>query len=103
MEKLNDPEESEKRKPTGPYMDIETFFEQYSEAALAKINTDDYNGGITVIDWGLMKTPLPVPEKGKKWALRWHDNPSGELLPELAQVPATEPNSGWEEGYPKYE
>lgn len=62
-----------------------------------------YNGGIVFMDFGIMKLPLPVPEKDKKWAMRWHDTPSGELLPELTQVPIDEENNKWKEGYPKYQ
>jgi len=62
-----------------------------------------YNGGIVFMDFGMMKLPLPVPEKDKKWAMRWHDTPSGELLPELTQVPIDEENNKWKEGYPKYQ
>ena len=46
---------------------------------------------------------LSFPEKDKKWAMRWHDTPSGELLPELTQVPIDEENNKWKEGYPKYQ
>lgn len=62
-----------------------------------------YNGGIVFMDFGIMKIPLPVPEKDKKWAMRWHDTSSGELLPELTQVPIDEENNKWKEGYPKYQ
>ena len=82
---------------------VEAIFRHLEEEAMAKVDVGSYNGGITAIDFGLMKLPLPVPEKGMKWAMRWHDTPSGELLPELAQVPLAEPNSDWKEGYPKYD
>lgn len=62
-----------------------------------------YHGGISCMDLGAFKMPLPFPEIGKKWAARWYDTPSGELLPELQQVPLDEPNSEWKEGYPKYD
>lgn len=91
----------QKREPMN--LDVEAFFKKHNEEVLAKMNLEDYNGGISVIDFGLMKQPLPVPEKGMKWAMRWHDTPSGELLPELTQVPVGESNSEWREGYPKYE
>lgn len=84
-------------------LDVEAFFKKLNEEAMAKVDVGSYNGGITAIDFGLMKQPLPVPEKGMKWAMRWHDTPSGELLPELAQVPLADPNSDWKEGYPKYD
>ncbi len=64
---------------------------------------EQYNGGIVFMDFGIMKIPLPVPEKDKKWAMRWLDTPSGELLPELVQVPIDEENNKWKEGYPKYQ
>jgi hypothetical protein len=64
---------------------------------------EQYNGGIVFMDFGMMKLPLPVPEKDKKWAMRWLDTPSGELLPELVQVPIDEENNKWKEGYPKYQ
>ena len=52
---------------------------------------------------GAFKMPLPFPEIDKKWAARWYDTLSGELLPELQQVPLDAPNSEWKEGYPKYD
>jgi hypothetical protein len=81
---------------------LEAIFKKRNEEMLAQMNPEDYNGGISVMDVGILKLPLPVPEKGKKWAVRWHDTPSGELLPELKQVPTGEPNIEWREGYPKY-
>ena len=82
---------------------MEEIFRHLKEEAMAKINIEDYNGGIVCLDFGMMKLPLPMPSKDRKWAMRWHDTPSGELLPELAQVPVDEPVSEWKEGYPKYD
>lgn len=66
-------------------------------------NIERYHGGISCMDLGAFKMPLPFPEIGKKWAARWYDTPSGELLPELQQVPLDAPNSEWKDGYPKYD
>lgn len=81
----------------------EEVLKLYNEKILSKMNIEDYNGGITVMDFGLWKSPLPIPDKGMKWVVRWHDTKSGELLPELTQAPISEPNSDWFEGYPKYQ
>ena len=62
-----------------------------------------YNGGLTGVNFGQMVMPLPFPEYGKKWVLRWRDTPSGELLPEVVQVGLEEERSAWSDGYPKYD
>lgn len=62
-----------------------------------------YNGGFTGIDFGIIDMHLPYPEEGMMWAMRWRDTPSGELLPDVVQVPVGEPVSGWHEGFPKYD
>lgn len=63
-----------------------------------------YNGGITHIDFGGgVVLPLPLPNEGMKWGLRWYDTPSGEILPSLLQVPAGEENSTWFNEYPKFD
>ena len=81
---------------------MEEIFRRLEEEAMAKTDVSSYNGGIVCLDFGMMKLPLPVPRKDRKWAMRWYDTPSGELLPELVQVPLAEPNSEWKEGDPKY-
>ena len=93
----------QQRRPELPDLDVEALFKMMNDEVMAKVNTEDYNGGIVGMKLGLMELPLPVPEKGMKWAMRWHDTPSGELLPDLAQVPVGEEISQWREGYPKYE
>ena len=92
----------EGKKAVDDEFGLEAIFKKRNEEMLAQMNPEDYNGGISVMDVGILKLPLPVPEKGKKWALRWYDTPSGELLTELTQVPIVEPNIEWREGYPKY-
>lgn len=71
-----------------------------------------YNGGLTHIDWGNgseelgvnpLKFRLPIPENGMKWAIRLRDTEGGDILSDLVQVPKDEENSGWRDGFPKYE
>lgn len=67
-------------------------------------NIDRYNGGVTCVDFGCgFNFPLPFPEEGKKWAIRLFDTKSGALIHDLMQVDKDAPNSGWAEGYPKYD
>ena len=70
---------------------------------MPKRDMSRYNGGATDIDFGQITMPLPYPDEGKKWALEWHDTPSGELLPEIVQVELNADISAWREGYPKYD
>jgi len=68
------------------------------------MDVEKYNGGITCMDFGSgFKFPLPFPGEGKKWAVRYVDTRTGALIPDLVQVGKDEPNSGWAEGYPKYD
>lgn len=60
-----------------------------------------YNGGLTGMTFGQITVPLPLPEHGKKWAIRWHDTPKGEIIPVLVQVNTDEELNGWSDGYPK--
>ena len=61
-----------------------------------------YNGGCTDLDVGQLTLPLPYPEEGKKWAVRWHDTITGAILPDVVQVGIDEEINAWHAGYPKY-
>lgn len=81
-------------------------------AAIPPEDLPKYNGGLTHIDWGNgndelgvkpLRSRLPIPDEGMKWAMRLRDTKGGDILPDLVQVPKDEDISGWKDGYPKYE
>ena len=62
-----------------------------------------YNGGCTDLGNPPWSIPLPYPEEGKKWAVRWHDTITGAILPDIVQVDMDEELSTWYDGYPKFD